>query len=756
MRTGRAGNPAGARRIYSKRGGVSARPSELAERVSERESLLSRTIADLRRRRVFRVAAGYAVIAWFVIEVADVILPALRLPDWTLTAVVVTAMAGFPAALLLGWLFDLTPRGLVRTEPAAADAQAIRRAARRGIDVIVIAVLLAVIGYLVYDRGLFGEAQPERSIAVLPFEDISANGDNEYFSDGISEELLNSLVGIEGLRVAARTSSFAFKGRDEDVRSIAEKLNVRTVLAGSVRRDGDRVRITATLIDAGNGFHLWSESYDRRLDNIFEIQAEIARAIVEELRLELIGDAPRMAGGAGDVDIRAYDLYLAGRHHWHQRTPESLARALELFQEAVQVDETFALAYTGLADTYLLLDGYGDLTREEATSKAETPVARALALDDQLSEAYASLGLLRLNQGDTSAAELALRAAVDLNRNNSMAHMWLGLALMKNKGPRAALDEYERALRLDTLHPVINHNVAVTRGDTGRFEEAVSTLKNLVEQSPEHGRAYVTLAMLNNEFGQYDEAARWARRSIEQGGEGLYGYPALAMALAGLGQYDQAEAFAGEAERLMAPHLEMFDIAAIRASIYIGQGRFEALESLAAEEDGKKPNRLIWAGVARAFRGDGPGAREFFAAVLNGPEAEFMEPQDRIALLSASAWAESMAGSPGAVAPLLDGAEEAYRDALARGWDTPQLHAWAAVAAFYADQDEESLRRLRVAVDKGWRETRLLGGLPPLQAMRERPALRELLDWVDQDLERMARMVAAPVGETDDVAVASR
>ncbi|MGD9292335.1 MAG: FlgO family outer membrane protein, partial [Gammaproteobacteria bacterium] len=257
---------------------------------SSKESVLSPMVRDLKRRKVFRVIAAYGVIAWLLIEVSSVVLPALRAPDWTVTAVVVAAMAGFPITLLLAWVFDLTPRGVVRTAPAPERASEVHKVARVGIDLIVIGVLLAIIAYLVAQQGIFGpQGAGQQSIAVLPFVDVSEAGDNEYFSDGISEELLNSLVGIDGLRVAARTSSFAFKGRQEDVRAIGEKLNVQTVLEGSVRRAGDQVRITANLIDVNDGFPIWSATYNRRLDDIFAIQDEIARSIVEALRLELVG-----------------------------------------------------------------------------------------------------------------------------------------------------------------------------------------------------------------------------------------------------------------------------------------------------------------------------------------------------------------------------------------------------------------------------------------------------------------------------------
>jgi TolB-like protein/tetratricopeptide (TPR) repeat protein len=709
---------------------------------------------------VFRVAAAYGVVAWLIIEVTDVIVPALHLPEWVITAVVVAALVGFPVALLLSWLFDITTDGIVRTRPADDDDHRIRRLSRRGIDAVIIGVLLAVIAYLVYEQDPFTEEEDERSIAVLPFQDISANRDNEYFSDGISEELLNTLVGVDGLRVAARTSSFAFKGRDEDVRSIARKLNVTTVLAGSVRRDGDRVRITATLIDATDGFQLWSETYDRRLDNIFEIQAEISRSIVDELRLELIGESPRMVAAVDQsVDIRAYDIYLAGRHHWHARTPDSLRRALDLFQQAIEIDENFALAYTGLADTYLLMEGYGDLTKEEATARAETPVARALALDDSLSEAYASLGLLRLNQGDMSAAELALRAAVDLNRNNSMAHMWLGLALQENVGPRAALDEYERALRLDVFHPTINQNVAHTRATTGQFEEAVAGLRSLIDNGPEMGKAVYVLASLYNDYGHYDEAVRWSRELVATGDDPGWGYVELAEAMLALGDYPTAERHLSEAERRLAANSIDADLMGLRAEIYLAQGRFDELGVLAGTPGAHaKPNDLIWAGVSRVAGGDGAGASELFQAVLNSPMAPHMEPAERIAVRSAAAWAENVAGRADAVGQHTSQAEADYQEALARGWDTPQLHAWAALSEFLADRHDVALSRLRVAVDKGWRETRVLGELPMFVEMREQPDFRELLDWVDQDLDRMSRAVAAARAgpDVDGPSVASR
>lgn len=715
------------------------------------DSIVSRTFADLKRRRVFRVAATYAVVAWLVIEVSSVVFPALRVPDWALTVVVSLALVGFPIVLLLGWIFDITPSGLVKTEPVAEGAEEVHRAARRGIDFIIIGVLLVIIAYLVYQQGLLGFwVDRDQSIAVLPFVDLSQEGDNEYFSDGISEELLNSLVGVDGLRVAARTSSFAFKNRNEDIRAIGEQLNVNTVLEGSVRRSGDQVRITAQLINVDDGFHLWSDTYDRRLDDIFSIQAEIAQSIVDALKLELIGERHVVASATSDVDIRAYDLYLLGRHHWHQRTQASLNRAMELFQQAIEIDENFALAYTGLADTYLLLDGYGDLSTEVASSKAELQVARALALDDQLAEAYASLGLLRFNQQDISAAELALRKAVDLNPNYSMAHMWLGLALDRTAGPEASLAEYRRAMELDPLHPVVRTNFAGGLGSTGRYEEAVQQSRAIIESDPGKDASYFSLARLHERYGRLDEAARIASRGIEET-DGPLSYLALAIALGKLGEVARAQAYLNEADqRMEGAHKTL----GTRTNLLLSMNDESAAEDLVdvdtlspeiPQGDWEAIERMFWAAILDIRSARYESAIQRLEAVAESGR-EVAVPEQWLTLTAVLAYAQRAAGDEDGASRTLELGLEKSEWAAAAGWRVPQIDAFTALILHLDGQEQAARARLAAAIDRGWRDYYEFAILPPAGDWFSRPGMSAMLDPVRQDLDGMK----AAIGDLPD------
>ena len=705
------------------------------------ESLFSRTLTDLRRRRVLRVAAAYGVVAWLVIEVASVVFPALHVPEWALTVVVSLGLAGFPVVLLLAWVFDITPDGLVKTEPVGEGSAEVQKVARRGIDFVIIGVLVAIIGYLVFDQDLLhsGQAQ-QQSIAVLPFVDLSQEGDNEYFSDGISEELLNSLVSVDGLRVAARTSSFAFKNRNEDVRSIGQQLNVNTVLEGSVRRSGDQVRITAQLINVDDGFHLWSSTYDRRLDDIFSIQAEIAQSIVNALKLELIGTHQRMGSASADVDIRAYDLYLLGRHHWHQRTEESLNRALELFQQAVAIDETFALAYTGLADTYLLLDGYGDLSTEDAAARAELPVARALALDDQLAEAYASLGLLRLNQSDLAGAELALRKAVDLNPNYSMAHMWLGLALDWSQGPSAALVEYRRAMELDPLHPVVRQNMAKALGATGRYEQAVAQAQVILDSDPGQDSAYYSLAELYARYGKLGQAAMTANRGVMEN-DGPLSYVALVMSLVKLDDIDQAQTTLQRAEQQLE---DSHKLLGARIMVLFASDDLDSMERV-LEIESIDPDLGDWGDIERAYwaamKDLKTGRYESAVGRLLDVRAHAREkgvpPEEKMILASGLAYGQLAMGDQAAASDTIrDGLSQAER-AANTGWDIPQIDAMAAVLLHLDGREDEARARLSNAVAEGWRDYYLFALLPQTVDWIGQPDMQSLLDPVRRDVAAM-------------------
>jgi TolB-like protein len=301
--------------------------------------------AELKRRNVYKVAAAYAVVAWLLIQLASILFPTFEAPPWVMKVFVATVALGFPIALILAWAFELTPEGIKRTDEVAPD-ESIRD--RTGAKLIwaTVAIACLALGLLLVGRpgssrrGDSKQIATDKSIAVLPFVDMSAAKDQEYFCDGMSEELLDALSKVPGLRVIARTSSFSFKGKDVGVAEIGSKLGVATVLEGSLRREGNRIRVTAQLVNAKDGFHLWSNTFEREVQSVFAVQDEITRAIVDALRIKL-GAAP-VARVHGDSE--AYDLYLQGLYHANRSSEADLRKALRLFEAAIAKDPQFARA----------------------------------------------------------------------------------------------------------------------------------------------------------------------------------------------------------------------------------------------------------------------------------------------------------------------------------------------------------------------------------------------------------------------------
>jgi TolB-like protein/Flp pilus assembly protein TadD len=469
-------------------------------------------IAELKRRRVGKVAIAYGAIAWAVTEASSVVLPALRLPEWTVTFVVVFLLVGFPVAMILAWVFDVGPQGIERTEPLAGEPASARVKLRLAYAVVVL-LLMAGLGYLLYERG-YGRAlagQPHGSIAVLPFTNLSGDPSRDYFSDGMSEELLNLLARVPGLQVASRTSSFAYKGRNVDIREVGRELGVETVLEGSVRQSGTQVRITAQLIDAESGFHLWSETYERRLEDIFLVQDEIAAAIVQKLSIELAPKEQQLAvrDKAPTQNVQAYELYLQGRAVWKRRGEENLLRAIDLYQKALGLDPGFARAHAALASAYVVLPGY---TEQEGDEDKFVPLAvasarQALSIDPNIGEAHAVLAQLNAQRGNLLDAESGFFFAISLEPNEATPHHWYSLLLGQVGRVGAALDQARRAHELDPTSPVIAANLANVYLMAGDDDEALRFRQLAVDLGISKKNAGVD-AIVAMRRGQWDEARR--------------------------------------------------------------------------------------------------------------------------------------------------------------------------------------------------------------------------------------------------------
>jgi serine/threonine protein kinase/Tfp pilus assembly protein PilF len=372
------------------------------------------------------------------------------------------------------------------------------------------------------------ESKP--SIAVLPFRDMSSQRDQEYFCEGIAEELINALVKLKGLRVAARTSAFQFKGHESDIKAIGHKLEVKTVLEGSIRKSGNRLRITAQLINVEDGFHIWSEKYDRNLDDIFAIQDEISLAIVDRLKVRLLGEERSALIKRHTADREAQSLYLMGLYFWNRRHEGGMKKAMECFHQAIDKDPDYALAHVGVADTYNITGMFGYLPPKEAFPKAKEAATKALEIDGTLGEAHASLGFARtFYDWDWSAAENEFMRAIELSPNYATAHEWYGIYLSAMGRSDEGIAEAEKARDLDPLSLIVNAVVGLLYYFAGRYEESIANQKKTLELDPNFllANTWIVLAYVGN--GMCDRAVRTMSRVQKSAAEhpftlGYYGY----------------------------------------------------------------------------------------------------------------------------------------------------------------------------------------------------------------------------------------
>ena len=388
-----------------------------------------------------------------------------------------------------------------------------------------------------------------RSIAVLPFVNASADPDNEYLSDGITDELINALTKVEGLRIASRTSAFALKGKPQDVRAIGALLGVSVVLEGTVRKSGDRLRITVQLTAADDGRNLWSERYDRTLDDVFVIQDEIARTIVSTLRTTFLADIADPTPQRYTHNLEAYSLYLKGRYCWNKRSPEGVVEAIAYFEQAIDHDPGYALAYSGLSDAYALQVDYRGLAVADGYEKARLYALKALELDDTLAEAHTSLAwVLYVHDWDWDGAVRAYARALELNPGYATAHHWYSFVLLATGRAEQALVEAHAALDLDPSSLSVRRGLGWMYYYTRRYESALYHLRRAIAMNPTSEDTYRVLGLVLTQQGAYDEAERAFREAITLSPELSYATAGLAHVLALAGRRVEAEALVAELE----------------------------------------------------------------------------------------------------------------------------------------------------------------------------------------------------------------
>jgi serine/threonine-protein kinase len=363
-------------------------------------------------------------------------------------------------------------------------------------------------------RTLLTKAQTSPSIAVLPFTNLSADKDQEYFCDGMAEEIINALTQVEGLHVVARTSAFSFRGKKADVREIGRRLNVGAVLEGSVRKAGSRLRISAQLVNVADGYHLWSEKYDRDVgelccpEDIFCIQDEISLAIVDKLKVKLLGGEKTKILKRHTHDLDAYNMYLKGRYFWGKRTEESLKKGIEYFNQAIEKDPNYTLAYAGLADSYITLGDYSFLPPKPLLQKAKEAARKALDIDATLAEAHNSLAHAMFREWDWEGAEREHNRAIELNPNYASAHHWYALLLMYAGRFDEAIAEMKRAWELDPLSLIINRNLGLTLYYARRYDLALEQLQKTLEMDPTFSMVHAALGEVYLQKSMHEEALK--------------------------------------------------------------------------------------------------------------------------------------------------------------------------------------------------------------------------------------------------------
>jgi TolB-like protein/Tfp pilus assembly protein PilF len=514
--------------------------------MSERPSFF----AELKRRNVYKVAVAYAVIAWLLIQAASIFFPAFDAPPWVMKIFIIVIIFGFPVALIFSWAFEITPEG-IKLESEIEPNKSIARRTGRKIVALTIALAVVAAGLFVYQlvrskstitprQSEAATATPNKSIAVLPFDNLSRDPDNAYFCEGVQDEILTRLAKVADLKVISRTSTQHFKSTPDNLPQIAKQLGVAHILEGSVQKASDQVRVNVQLINALTDAHLWADTYDRKLTDIFAVESEIAKTIAETLQAKITGSEKSSITKAPTANPEAYELYLKGRFFWNKRTGADLRKAIEFFNQAIAKDPNYALAYAGLADSYLLLPNYGGAPTADVVPPARAAVTKALELDDSLAEAQASLGLLDTLDLRLERAITHFERAVQLKPNYATAHHWLGLGHLSLGHFDQAIAEEKRATELDPLSVIINADLAWTYVCAHRLDEAEAQARRTLEIDPRFFLAHYYLGGVRQAKGQLLEAISEFRQAFDLNGDS-YSLAMLGQAYARAGNKTEAQ-----------------------------------------------------------------------------------------------------------------------------------------------------------------------------------------------------------------------
>lgn len=541
---------------------------------------VGRLIRELSRRHVFKVAAAYAAVAFVGIQVADLVFPVLHFPSWAYNVTVYAFLIGAPIVLVLTWIYDLTSEGLQRTA-SLDDAEA----APADDDDATLA-----------PRAVYAP----RSVAILPFANLSADPDNEYFSDGITEDIIARASRIRDLKVISRTSVMQYKGAQKNIRVIGRELGVATLLEGSVRRTGNRIRVVAQLLDARTDAHRWTETYDRVIEDIFEIQTDIANQIAAALQAELSPEEMETVADQPTTNLEAYDLYLRARHEWNRRTATSLVRSADMLKQVLELDPRFALAWAALADAYVSLGVYGAQAPADVMPAARHAAEEALRINSTLGEALAALGSYHAAHDlDFRSAERAFSAAMEMNPQYTTAPQWYALnALVPQRRFAEAEKLMARACELDPLSPIMTVSLGVLEYYKGDYALTVELCDDVLALHPRFGIAFFFQGLALEQLGRMDDAIAALQKSVELSDWSTEAVAGLAHAYAAAGREAEARKLLDTLEREAA---RRYVSPSFVAQVHVALGDHDRALALLDRARTLRSVDLLWVGVRPTF-----------------------------------------------------------------------------------------------------------------------------------------------------------
>jgi TolB-like protein len=580
---------------------------------------------ELKRRNVYKVAIAYAVIAWLLIQAGSILFPTFEAPGWVMKVFVTIIAAAFPIALILAWAFELTPEGVKRAENVPLNESITRKTGRKLMATIVVVAIVALallLFQLVGKRNASSTASlnavSDKSVAVLPFVNLSGNPENAYFAAGIQEEIITRLAKIADLKAISCTSTQRFKSSPDDLPAIAKQLGVANILEGSVQRSTDQVRVNVQLIKVATDKHLWADTFDRKLTDVFAIESEVAKTIADTLKAKLTVSEQNAIATQPTQNTEAYQLYLKGRYLWNRRTGENLKKALAYFQQAVEKDPNYALAYAGMADSCVLIPPYAAGTPQDYLPRARLAAQKALELNDGLAEAHTSLGQVLFYYSECAQSVTEFERAIELDPNYATAHHWYsrGPLLMLGEFDRA-ITQAKRALELDPVSLINNADLGFAYTVARRYDEAIEQLRKTIEMDPQFYIAHRDLGWVLELKGATDDAIAEYHRALELNDEPVV-HALLAHAKAHIGRQNETRLILAQlTEAAKVRYVSAYAFAVIHLGLGEKDQALDWLEKAARDHVGHNINLIKVDPYLDPLRGD-PRFEALVSKVMSG------------------------------------------------------------------------------------------------------------------------------------------